>query len=61
MGAFVYILRNAPKQGAGFKARPDGLAPQHEESGFYRELPFPQDEMRAERASKQAFRQGGPG
>ncbi len=61
MGAFVYILQNAPKQGAGFKGRPEGLAPRHDESGVYRELPFPQAEMRAERASKQAFRQGEPG
>jgi hypothetical protein len=61
MGAFVYILQNAPAQGACLEARPDGLAPQHEESGVYRELPFPQAEMRAERASKQAFRQGEPG
>ncbi len=61
MGAFVYILQNAPKQGAGFKARPDSLAPEHEESGVYRELPPPHAEVRAERASKHAFRQGRPG
>ena len=61
MGAFVYILQNAPAEGACFEARPDGLAPQHEESGVYRELPSPHAEVRAERASKHAFRQGGPG
>src|SRR5215213_10660685 len=53
--------KNAPAQGACFEAWPDGLAPQHEESGVYRELPSPHAEVRAERASKHAFRQGGPG
>jgi putative endonuclease len=53
--------KNAPAQGACFEARPDGLAPQHEESGVHRKLPSPHAEVRAERASKHAFRQGEPG
>ena len=41
-------------QSACFEARPDGLAPQHEESGACRELPSPHAEVRAQRASKHA-------
>ena len=53
--------QNAPAQGACFEARPDGLAPQHEDLGAGPKHPSPHAEVRAQRASKHAVRQGGPG
>ncbi|MFL5230919.1 MAG: GIY-YIG nuclease family protein [Microvirga sp.] len=53
--------QNAPAQGACFEARPDGLAPQHEDLGAGPKLPSPHAEVRAQRASKHAVRQGGTG